>query len=158
MTEHTQEEGIVPSSALDFLTERRCSRVGAYDIESEPSEYREILGSVVLSTSIAILVEDDIEHPMQLILDAPMRAHDTQQPFGGNVFGKKEVAHERRLGAAAFGASARSDAAQRNDPGKVVCGSEAGIAHNGGAPPLAPIVSGGVALLGNAAGSAATKQ
>ena len=56
-----------------------------------------------------------------------------------------------------LGASARGDAAQRNDPGKVVCGSEAGIAHNGGAPPFAPIVSGWFALFGNAAGSAATK-
>jgi len=104
MTEHTQEESIVPSSALDFLAQRRSGWVGAYDIESEPSEYREVLGSVVLSTSIAILVEDDIEHPMQPILDAPMRAHDAQQPLGRNVFGKKEVAHEWRLGATAFAA------------------------------------------------------
>ena len=72
---------------------------------------------------------------MQLVLDTPMGADDVQQPLGGNVFGKQEVAHNWRLGAATMGASARGDAGQCNNAGEPVCGSEVGIAHSDGGTP-----------------------
>lgn len=43
-----------------------------------------------------MLVEDDIEHPMQFVLDATMGAHDAQQPLGGNI-GEQEITHLGRL-------------------------------------------------------------
>ena len=71
--------------------------MAAHQIEGKLSEYREVLGRVVFPSSVAILVEDDIEHPMQLVLDPPMGAHDAQQLLGGNIFGEQEVAHLGRL-------------------------------------------------------------
>ena len=42
-------------------------------------------------------------------------------------------------------------------PGKSYAAAKRGVAHNGGAPPFAPIVRGEFALFGNAASSAAAK-
>jgi hypothetical protein len=79
MTEHAQEEGVVPSHSFDFLAQGCGCGVAAHQIEGKLSEYREVLGRVVFPSSVAILVEDDIEYPMQLVLDPPMGAHDAQQ-------------------------------------------------------------------------------
>ena len=83
MTEHAQEEGVVPPRAFDFLAQGRGRGVTADQIEGELSEDSKVLGRVVFASSVAILVEDDIEYPMQLVLDPPMGAHDAQQLLGG---------------------------------------------------------------------------
>src|SRR6476620_7860362 len=155
MTEHAQEEGVVPPRTFDFLAQGRGCGVTADKVEGELSEDRKVLGRVVFPSSVAILVEHDIEHPMQLVLDTPMGAHDVQQPLGGNIFGEQEVAYLGRLCAPTKRASARGDAGQRNDAGELLDRGESGIAQDGRAPPLAAIVSDGLAPFGNAAGSAA---
>ena len=48
MTEHAQEEGVVLPRAFDFLAQGCGCRVAAHQIEGELSEYREVLGRVVL--------------------------------------------------------------------------------------------------------------
>jgi len=92
---------------------------------------------------------------MQLVLDPPMGAHDAQQLLGGNIFGEQEVAHLGRLRTGTEHAAARGDAGQRNDAGELLDRGESGVAQDGRAPPLAAIVSDGLAPFGNAAGSAA---
>ena len=147
MTEHAQEEGVVPPRAFDFLAQGRGRGVTADQIEGELSEDSKVLGRVVFASSVAILVEDDIEYPMQLVLDPPMGAHDAQQLLGGNIFGEQEVAHLGRLRTGTEHAAARGDAGQRNDAGELLDRGESGIAQDGRAPPLAAIVSGGFAPL-----------
>src|SRR6266581_3576082 len=110
MVQKLDEKGIVPPCTLDFSAHRSGARVGAEDVEDEPAQDGQVLRGVVFSRSAAALVQDDIEHPMQLILDGPMRTLDAQQRPGRNVLREQEVAYDRRLGAAIVHPSARGDA------------------------------------------------
>src|SRR5580692_11084626 len=82
MTKHCEEEAVVPASALDFSAYRCGTGMGSQDVECEPAQDGEVLGSIVHSGPIAVLVEVDVEHPVQLVLDGPMTARDRDR--GGN--------------------------------------------------------------------------
>src|SRR6266700_854104 len=85
LAEHAEQEGIVPASPLDLLAHGYAAGVDAKDIDSKPSQDGEVLRGIVLPGPIAVLVEDDVENPMQLILDRPVAARDLQQPLGWNL-------------------------------------------------------------------------
>ncbi len=97
----SQEEGIVPASAFDFAAQGRAIWVSSEDFEGEPAQNSKVLRSIVLSSTIAVLGEVNIEHPMELVLDTPVAAGDAQQPLGGDVLGPEIVAHDRGVGRAA---------------------------------------------------------
>src|SRR5713226_4739644 len=151
MAQKADEKGIVPPCTLDFSAQRRRVGVGAMDVEGEAPHDRQVLRGVVLPGTVAVLVQDDVENPVQLVLDRPMRALDAQQFPGGNVLREQEVPYGRRLGSGAVHASARGDASHRRDSGEVVFASQAVVADDGGAPLLAPIVRGEFGSFGNAA-------
>src|SRR5260370_26919770 len=109
------------------------------DVEGEAPHDRQVLRGVVLPGTVAVLVQDDVENPVQLVLDRPMRALDAQQFPGGNVLREQEVPYGRRLGSGAVHASARGDASHPPDSGEVVFASQAVVAEYGRAPPPAPI-------------------
>src|SRR5437667_6722120 len=50
----------------------------AESIECQLAQNGEVLRSVVLAVAGAVLVEDDVEDPVQLVLDTPMGAGDCQ--------------------------------------------------------------------------------
>src|SRR5439155_2239290 len=79
MVQKLDEKGIVPPCTLDFSAHRSGARVGAEEVEDEPAQDGQVLRGVVFSRSAAVLVQDDIEHPMQLILDRPMRTLDRSE-------------------------------------------------------------------------------
>lgn len=151
MAKHTEEEGIIPARALDFASNRGGVGMRSQDIKGEPAQDGKVLGSVVLSGTVSILGEVNIEHPVELVLDAPVASGDVQQPLGRDVFGEEIVAHERRIGRLRPGAPARGDAPQRDNAGKAMACRQAGVAHDGGTPRFVPIVTGGVDLCGAAA-------
>ena len=93
MAEEFEEEGIVPSGALEFETQGG-GRVGmgSGDIEGKASEYGKVGRAVVLSVAGQILVEDDVEGPVQAIFDAPMSANDAQNLGTAVVLAHQEVA------------------------------------------------------------------
>ena len=66
--------------------------MSASDIERKSPQNGEVGGSVVLSTSRLILVENDVERPVQGIFDAPVLARDAQQLRGRIALRQKEVA------------------------------------------------------------------
>ena len=134
VAEEIEKEGIVPASAFDFLTHGYAVGMRANDVECESSQDREVLRTIVFSGSVAILVEHDVEYPMQPVLDTPMTAHNLQQSLGGDVLGKQVIAHGRLVGPPAMEASARGDAGHGNDTRKAVCSSHVGVANDGGAP------------------------
>jgi hypothetical protein len=53
-------------------------RDGFGHIEREAPEYGEIERSMIGAGSGVVLIEGHIKHPMQLVLDAPMRAYDDE--------------------------------------------------------------------------------
>src|SRR5690349_13753346 len=67
--EEGEQEGIVPSGAFDFSAERSLVRMRSENVEGQLSQNREVLRSMVLAVSGAILVEDNVENPMELVLD-----------------------------------------------------------------------------------------
>jgi len=70
MAEDLHEEGIVPACALDFEADGFAVGVGSQDVEGEPPENGKVFWGVVLARSVAVLSEMDVEHPMELVLDA----------------------------------------------------------------------------------------
>jgi len=70
MTEGGHEVGVVPSSALDFATQRGAIGMGSMDVERQFAQDREVLGSIVLARAAPILGEVDVEGPVKAVLDA----------------------------------------------------------------------------------------
>src|SRR5438067_3686084 len=151
MAEGFHEEGIVPAGAFDFAPYGCGVGVGSQDVEGEPAQNGEVLGSIVLPRPIAILGEMDVKHPMELVLDGPVTAGDVQQPLRRHVFGQEKVANDRRPGALVLQASPRGDPAHRCNTRKPMNCSQAGVTHDGRASRFAAVVSGLVDLLGGAA-------
>src|SRR5258708_31293212 len=94
MSQHGEEEGVVPTGAFDFSTYGRGTGMGSKDVECEPAQDGEVLGSIVHSGPVAVLVEVNVEHPVQLVLDGPVTARDLQQPFGGHMPGQQVIRSE----------------------------------------------------------------
>src|SRR5882672_6057794 len=91
--EHIDEEAVVPGSAFELASQGGlCVGMSASNIEGESPQNGEVGGSVVFSASRLILVENDVECPVQDVFDAPMLANDAQQFRGRVVLGQKEVA------------------------------------------------------------------
>ena len=91
--EQIDEEAVVPGSAFELASQGSlCVGMSAGNIEGKSPQNGEVGGSVVFSASRLILVENDVERPVQDVFDTPMFANDAQQ-FGGRVaLGQKEVA------------------------------------------------------------------
>ena len=53
--------------------------VGAQDVEVEAAQAGEVFGRMVLACTGAVLVEDDVEQPVQAALDLPMGAHHGEE-------------------------------------------------------------------------------
>src|SRR6202165_4746806 len=91
--EHIDEEAVVPGSAFELASQGGlCVGMGASNIEGKSPQHREVGGSVGFSASCLILVENDVERPVQNIFDAPMLADDVQQFCGLVTPGQKKVA------------------------------------------------------------------
>src|SRR6202167_6465028 len=151
MAEGLHEEGIIPAGTLDFEADGLAVGVGSQDVKGQPAQNGEVLWSIVLARAVGVLGKMDVEHPMKPVLDTPMTAGDVQQPLWEDILGQEVVAHDRSIGALAPQASSRGDPAHRSDAWKAIEGSQAGIAHDGGAPRFASIVGGAVGLFGDAA-------
>ena len=96
--------------AFDFLAHGDAGGVGSNDIDGGPPQDREVLWAVVFSGSTGIFAEDDIEHPMRLVLDARVTTYDLQQSLCREVLGQQVIAHDGLAGWFAMQSSARGDA------------------------------------------------
>src|SRR3954468_11591040 len=56
---------------VHFASDRSFIWVGTQDIERDATDQREVLWCVVFTCSGCVLVEADVQVPMQLVLDAP---------------------------------------------------------------------------------------
>ncbi len=51
-------------------------------VESEVAQHREVLGGIARTDAALVLVESNVEDPVELILDAPVAAHRLPESFG----------------------------------------------------------------------------
>jgi hypothetical protein len=72
VAEEFEEEGIVPSGALELTPQRGgCIRMGSAHVEGQASEHGKVGRSVVLAITRQILIERDVERPVQAVFDRP---------------------------------------------------------------------------------------
>ena len=55
---------------------------GAQSVQGEPVQQGDVAWGVVLPGAVEVFAEGDIEHPVQLVLDAPVGAGDLQGLVG----------------------------------------------------------------------------
>ncbi|MBR1165223.1 hypothetical protein [Bradyrhizobium elkanii] len=70
MDESYHEEGIVPAGVLDFAPQEGWIRMISPDVEGAPAQNGKVLGRMVAARAVAVLGKVDVEHPMELVLDA----------------------------------------------------------------------------------------
>lgn len=58
------------------------ARRGPEDVDGNPPDGGVVLGRVILASATGILVEQDVEHPMEAVLDAPVGSHDVEECLG----------------------------------------------------------------------------
>jgi hypothetical protein len=81
VTDHRSSEGVGPSGS--FSADGELWARGTQEVEGEAAQDGEILGPVVLAVADAILVEGDVGHPVQAVLDRPVGAQGLGEAFGG---------------------------------------------------------------------------
>src|SRR6476620_3463599 len=76
VSEHIEEVDVVPSGTLELGPEGYlCVGLSAGDVEGQALEDGEVCGAIVLAVSGKVIVEQDVEWPVQAVLDGPMLAH-----------------------------------------------------------------------------------
>src|SRR5688572_31687038 len=98
--EYREKEHVVPSGLFDFSSDGSLVWVGSQEVESDLSQQGDVLRPVVFAISGTVLVEDDVEHPVELVLDGPMGSHDMEQLAGRHGPGKQEVSRVDLVGLA----------------------------------------------------------
>src|SRR5439155_14194099 len=74
---------VLPSGEFELAPQGGLGVVLAHDIESQMAQDGEIVGAVVQAVAGLIFIHDDVEAPVQPVLDAPMRAYDSVAARGG---------------------------------------------------------------------------
>src|SRR5437773_12582750 len=144
--EHRGEEGIVPPCAFDFAAYGRGARMRAESIECQLAQNGEVLRSVVLAVAGAVLVEDDVEDPVQLVLDTPMGAGDCQHARWRPPSRQQEVSNNWWLLGIADPAL-QLDTCERFDSREVVLARESCRRHDHRLAPFVAAMAAGKRLL-----------
>ena len=97
MSKEFEEELSLPSCEFHFAPDGPIEGVGAQDIECDATNHGEILWREVLAGSGVVFVEDDVELPMEIILDAPMSARDFEHAVRWEALGERDIAGGRRV-------------------------------------------------------------
>ena len=113
-----EEEGVVLAGAFDLAAGRALVGIGAQEIEGEAAQAGEVFRGVVLAGARAVLVHDHVEHPVELVFDLPVGAHDLGDAGGGKRLGEQVVA--RGGGALAVDLARGGDLGDRGETGEVV--------------------------------------
>ena len=84
--EHFHTDIVIPDRPLALESQARLGSVGLVrtdQVQHDLLEQREVLRCVVLADHAVVLAEADVEHPVKLVLDGPVRTHGLDQFFRG---------------------------------------------------------------------------
>src|SRR3954471_24162310 len=113
MSKEAEEVCLLPLGLSHFAGGGWFVGVGVEDVEGEASDDGEVFRGVVLARSGVVFVEDDVEGPVQVVLDRPMRPDGVEELARAEAAREQEVAG--RLGGGAVAGPARLDAADRDE-------------------------------------------
>src|SRR5204863_2038312 len=74
-----EEVLLAPHGSAHFTTDRPWRSMQTQDVLGQTPKCGEVLGAIVLALPSVIFIEYDVERPMQMVLDAPVRAHGIEQ-------------------------------------------------------------------------------
>ena len=83
-SQHFHTDIVIPGRPLALESQARLGGVGfvrTNQVHHDLLEQREVLRCVVLADHAVVLAEADVEHPVKLVLDGPVRAHGLGQFF-----------------------------------------------------------------------------
>src|SRR5258707_15518720 len=93
MSKEVEEELLFPSSEVHFSAYRSIIWVGPQDVDRDSAYDGKILWPVILAGPSVVLVEDNVERPMQLIFDGPMGPEQPQNTFWRQAFRQRHYVH-----------------------------------------------------------------
>src|SRR3954447_22241260 len=88
MSKEAEEVCLLPLGLSHFAGGGSFVGVGVEDVEGEASDDGEVFRGVVLARAGVVFIEDDVEGPMQVVFDRPMR------PDGVEELARAEAARE----------------------------------------------------------------
>ena len=75
MADDESGRGVVTSGSLALSCNGDFRSGGSQDIEGDFTQDGEVFWAVVLAVAGAVLIKGGVEHPVEAVLDAPMRSH-----------------------------------------------------------------------------------
>ena len=110
MGEGGEKKIVVPSGLEHFVADARRTWRCLQGIDGQLADDGEIFGGVILAAAAGVLVEQDVENPVQVVLDAPVGAHGLEQ-FLGRQQPRSQKVSGRVLGSLAVVGAPTVDAA-----------------------------------------------
>ncbi|KAH2822370.1 hypothetical protein KXV85_002262, partial [Aspergillus fumigatus] len=145
MGQDGEKEVVVPSGLEHFVAGANWARCSLQGIEGQLADGGEIFRCMVLSTAAGVLVEQDVEDPVQVVLDAPVGAYDIEQLLGRQQARSQKVSG-RLLGRLAGIGAPAVDPPDSSDSGKAILLRQLRCRRDNGLPALDAAVSGGSSL------------
>src|SRR5215203_6703502 len=92
MSKEAEEVLLLPFRLSHFAGGGSFVRVGVEDVEGEASDDGKVFGGVILAGAGVVLVEDDVEGPVQVVLDRPMRPDGVEELARAHWSREQEIA------------------------------------------------------------------
>ena len=127
MSKDFEEEVFAPRSATHFSANRVIGRMHSQDVLGKTADDGEVFRPVVFAGASGVLVEHNVEDPVQLVLDAPMSTHDFGQFVRGELARERDISRVGlglavRHGALGFETAERRRHAEGDRPRVLICG------------------------------------
>jgi hypothetical protein len=92
MSKGVEEIFFAPRCVTHFSCDRHVGGMFGQDVLGHSSYEGDVGCAVILARSRGVLVEYDIQWPVQVVFDAPMRSRDLQGSAGGVISREGDVA------------------------------------------------------------------
>ena len=126
MSKEFEEELLAPSSHLHLPGDRTLVWMSFQDVESHSAYKRQILWCMILAGACIVFVEDHIELPVKIVLNAPVQSDDLQNTARRHVLGQRNVmdgCFRLAIGLAPFAVDAREHDQARQGRSVLGCGN-----------------------------------